>query len=125
MSAIGLSIIVGAEPIIAIFDVDAETALGRYSMLWVRVLGWGMPVVGVHIALIGMLRGAGATNTSLRINIVGTILVQVPLSWFLGFVVGWGAFGIWVALPISFVVRAFLGVLAYRRGDWARAGATI
>jgi len=49
----------------------------------------------------------------------------VPLSWFLGFVVGWGAFGIWVALPISFVVRMALCILAYRRGSWARAGETI
>lgn len=125
MSAIGLAIIIGAEPILAIFDVDPGTELGRYSMLWMQVLGWGMPVVGVHIALIGMLRGAGATNTSLVINIIGTIVIQVPLSWLLGFVVGWGAFGIWVALPISFVVRMALGIVAYRRGAWARAGATI
>jgi putative MATE family efflux protein len=125
MTFLGLAIVVGAKPIIAIFDVDSATELGRYSVLWMQILGWGMPVVGVHIALIGMLRGAGATNTSLMINIVGTLVIQVPLSWFLGFVVGWGAFGIWVAVPISFVVRLFLGVLAYRRGDWARAGATI
>lgn len=125
MTVIGLSIVVGAEPIIAIFDVSPDTELGRYSVLWMRVLGWGMPVVGVHIALIGMLRGAGATNTSLLINVIGTLIVQVPLSWFLGFVAGWGAFGIWVALPISFVVRMLLGILAYRRGRWAQVGATI
>ncbi|KPK13459.1 MAG: hypothetical protein AMJ62_15195 [Myxococcales bacterium SG8_38] len=125
MSVIGLAIIVGAEPIIAIFDVESATELGRYSLLWMRVLGWGMPAVGVHIALIGMLRGAGATNTSLLINVIGTLVVQVPLSWLLGFVAGWGAFGIWVALPVSFVVRMVLGILAYRRGAWARAGASV
>ena len=125
MTVIGLAIVVGAEPIIAIFDVDPATELGRYSLLWVRVLGWGMPAVGVNIALVGMLRGAGATNTSLLINIVGTIVVQVPLSWFLGFVVGWGAFGIWVALPISFAVRMCLSIIAHRHGGWARVGATI
>ncbi|MGB8332615.1 MAG: MATE family efflux transporter [Polyangiales bacterium] len=125
MTILGLAIVLGAEPIIAIFDVDSGTELGRYSILWMQVLGSGMPVVGVQIALIGMLRGAGATNTSLLINIVGTVVVQVPLSWFLGFVVGWGAFGIWVALPISFVVRMGLGIVAYRRGHWAQAGATI
>ncbi|MBW2162355.1 MAG: hypothetical protein JRH14_20725, partial [Deltaproteobacteria bacterium] len=118
-------IVLGAEPIVAIFDVDPATELGRYSMIWMRVLGLGMPIVGVHIALIGMLRGAGATNTSLRINIVGTMLIQVPLSWFLWFVVGWGAFGIWLAVPVSFLVRMCLGILAYRKGSWARAGATI
>jgi len=124
-SAIGLAIVVGAVPILAIFDVDVTTELGSYSLMWMRILGWGMPIVGVHIALIGMLRGAGATNTSLMINIVGTVVIQVPLSWFLGFVVGWGAFGIWVALPISFVIRMFLGIAAYRNGEWARAGATL
>ncbi len=125
MSAIGSSIIIGAEPIIAIFDVAPTTELGRYSLLWMRILGLGMPVVGVHIALIGMLRGAGATNTSLWINVIGTLIVQVPLSWLLGFVVGWGALGIWVALPISFVVRMLLGILAYRHGAWARVGASV
>jgi putative MATE family efflux protein len=125
MTVLGLSIVFGAEPIIAIFDVGPATELGRYSILWMQVLGWGMPIVGVHIALIGMLRGAGATNTSLMINIVGTLVIQVPLSWFLGFVMGWGAFGIWVAVPISFVVRLGFGILAYRRGSWARAGAAI
>ncbi len=124
-TVIGLAIVFGAEPLLAIFDVGPATDLGRYSVLWMEILGWSMPVVGVHIALIGMLRGAGATNTSLMINIVGTVIVQVPLSWFLGFVVGWGAFGIWVAVPISFVVRMSLGVLAYRRGAWAQSGARI
>jgi putative MATE family efflux protein len=125
MTVLGLAIVFGAEPIIAIFDVDPATELGRYSILWMRVLGWGMPVVGINIALVGMLRGAGATNTSLLINIVGTMAIQVPLSWFLGFVVGWGAFGIWVALPISFVVRMGLGIVAYRHGGWARIGSTV
>jgi len=125
MTILGLGIVFGAQPIIGIFAVDPATELGRYSLLWMRVLGWGMPIVGVHIALIGMLRGAGATNTSLLINIVGTVIIQVPLSWVLGFVVGWGAFGIWVALPVSFAVRMCLGIVAYRRGGWARAGAAI
>ena len=84
-----------------------------------------MPFVGIHIVLTGMLRGAGATNTSLLINVVGTVALQVPLSWFLGFVVGWGAFGVWVAAPISFVFRMLLGIIAYRRGRWARLGTTV
>jgi putative MATE family efflux protein len=121
-SVIGLLVVVGAAPILGVFDVDTATELGRYSVMWMRILGWGMPIVGIHIALIGMLRGAGATNTSLMINVVGTLAIQVPLSWFLGFVIGWGAFGIWVALPISFFIRMLLGVAAYRRGRWARAG---
>lgn len=122
MSAIGLSIVLGAEPIIAVFDVPAGTELADYSLSWMRILGWGMPFVGVHIALIGMFRGAGATNTSLFINLTGTLIFQVPLSWFLGFVLQWGAFGVWVALPLSFVVKMLHGSLEYQRGRWAKIG---
>lgn len=125
MSAIGIGIILGAHGIIEVFGVNSATEVGRYSLLWMQILGWGMPAVGVHIALIGMLRGAGATNTSLFINVIGTLLVQVPLSYVLGFVVGWGAFGIWVALPVSFVVRMLLGIYAYQLGRWARVGEVI
>lgn len=125
MSVIGLAIIVGAGPIIALFDVPAGTELSDYSLTWMKILGWGMPFVGVHIALIGMFRGAGATNTSLFINLIGTLVFQVPLSWFLGFELGWGAFGVWVGLPLSFVVKMLHGGLEYRRGNWAKLGATV
>ena len=33
--------------------------------------------------------------------------------------------GLTLGSPVSFLVRACLGVLAYRRGSWARPGATI
>ena len=120
MSALAIGIIAGAPQIVSIFEVPPTSHLGELSMLWMRVLGYGMPIVGVHIALIGMLRGAGATSTSLAINVVGTVLVQVPLSYVLGFPAGLGAFGIWLAFPLSFVAKAAMGVWAYRSGRWAR-----
>ena len=120
MSAIAVVLLAGAAPLVAIFDIPLHTPLADLSILWMRILGAGMPIVGVHIALIGMLRGAGATNTSLRINIVGTTL-QIPLSWLLGFPLGLGPLGVWVAFPISFLVKMALGIVAYRKGDWAHA----
>jgi putative MATE family efflux protein len=125
MTSIGLAIIVGAVPIVALFDVDPATDLGRYSILWIRILGFAMPVVGVQVALMGMLRGAGATNTSLIINIIGSLIIQIPLSWCLGFVLGWGALGIWLAVPLSFALRMFLGIGAYKHGAWAQSGSSI
>jgi len=121
MTSLAVAILVAAEPIVGVFDVPAGTPLEGYSVAWIRLLGYGMPIVGVHIALTGTLRGAGATNTSLGINAVATAL-QVPGSYLLGFAAGWGAFGVWAAFPLSFVLRAALGLLAYRHGAWARTG---
>jgi Na+-driven multidrug efflux pump len=87
-----------------------------------RVLGAGMPIVGVHIAFVGMLQGAGATNTSLAINAIATFAFQVPVGALLGFPLGLGALGIWLGLPLSFAVKAALAFGAYRIGRWAKVG---
>lgn len=121
MSALAAAIVVAAYPIVSAFDVAAGTELEAYSVQWMRLLGYGMPWTGVHIALFGLLQGAGATRTTLRISATATLL-QIPLGAILGFPLGLGAFGIWLSFPISFLLRAILGALAYRRGKWAVAG---
>ncbi|HJL18682.1 MAG TPA: MATE family efflux transporter [Sandaracinaceae bacterium LLY-WYZ-13_1] len=124
MSALAATIVSLAGPIVGVFDVEAGTPLASYAIQWMQLLGFGMPIVGVHIAFVGMLRGAGATRTSLGINAIATTL-QIPGSYLLGFVLGWGAFGVWLAFPASFALKALLGFAAYRRGAWARTGARV
>ncbi len=111
------------DAIIGIFDVKAGTPLAAYAVQWIEVLGWGMPIFGVHIAYVGLLQGSGETMTSLKINVWTTFLVQIPLSWLLGFPLGLGAFGVWLSIPLAFVVKAILDHLAYRSGKWAKEGA--
>jgi putative MATE family efflux protein len=123
MTALGLVLVLGAPWLVEVpFAIERDTALHRYCVLWLRVLGFGMPIVGSHVALVGTLRGAGATRTSLGINLLGTCFVQVPLSLLLGFALGFGPIGIWVALPVSYVAKLGLSIVAYRRGSWARLG---
>jgi Na+-driven multidrug efflux pump len=40
----------------------------------------------------------------------------------LGFTVGWGALGVWLSFPLSFVAKLLMSVVAYKRGSWARVG---
>ncbi|MEZ4335360.1 MAG: MATE family efflux transporter [Sandaracinaceae bacterium] len=124
MTALGLPIVLGAGPIVRIFDVELGTPLADYAIQWIQLLGVGMPIVGVHISFVGLFRGAGATNTSLGINLVATA-VQVPASWALGFPLGLGPWGVWLAFPLSFLLRALLGWVAYRRGRWVRLGTRV
>ncbi len=124
MSSLALVIVFFARPLVRVFDVPDGTALFEYSVEWMRLLGYGMPLVGVYIAFVGLLQGAGATRISLAINFAATALVQIPLSAVLGFSLGWGSFGVWAGFPLSFVVKVGLGVLAYRRGGWDRVGAS-
>ena len=89
-----------------------------------RLLGACMPIAAVQVAISGLLSGAGATRTNLRINFIATVL-QIPISALLGFGLGLGAVGVWLAFPLSFVVRAGLSIRAYRAGAWAKTGAQL
>jgi putative MATE family efflux protein len=124
MTAMGAVIVVWSDPIIALFDIGPG-ALFDFAVIWLRVLAASMPVVGIYIAFVGLLQGAGATRESLRINIVATLLFQIPLSYVLGFVFDLGALGVWMALPIAFAGKAFWGFFAYRAERWAQTGATV
>lgn len=122
MTVLALILVVWAQPIVALFDVPANTPLSDFSVTWIRMLGFSMPLAGWQIAMGGLLQGAGATKVSLRINLLTTLFFQIPASAILGFVVGWGAFGVWLAFPVSFVLRIWLTDRAYRSNVWAKVG---
>ncbi|RME28286.1 MAG: MATE family efflux transporter [Deltaproteobacteria bacterium] len=125
MSALAAIIVFGAPEIVSLFDVDPTGELGAYCLTWIRLLGSCMPVVGVYIALVGLFQGSGATRLSLAINALVTLAFQIPLSFILGFPLGLGAFGVWVAFPLGFVGKALLGIYVVRQGNWARLGARV
>lgn len=125
MSTIAAVLIFGKAGLVAVFDVDPAGALGGYAQQWMSLLGWCMPVVGVYIAMVGLFQGSGATRTSLGINAALTLLVQIPLSFVLGFVFSLGTFGVWLAFPLSFVGKAILGSVFVARRGWARTGAGV
>jgi multidrug resistance protein, MATE family len=125
MTVLAGLIVAAAYPIVGIFDVAAGSELESYAVTWMRLLGYGMPLAALHISFVGLLQGAGSTRTSLWINFIGTLLIQIPLSALLGFPLGLGAVGVWLAFPLSFLAKVFLAWGAYQRGNWAKTGLTI
>lgn len=118
MTSLGALILLASDPIVALFGIDAGSSLHDFSIEWLELLGYGMPVVGTYIAFAGLLRGAGATMISLRINAATTFFLQIPASYVLGFIVGWGTFGIWVTFPAVFAAKAVWAYVEYRRERW-------
>ncbi len=122
MTSLGAIFIVGAEPMLLLFDIHAGTPLAEYARTWIRLLGLCMPAVALYVALSGVFQGAGATRISLRINLIATAL-QIPLSALLGFALGLGAAGVWMAFPLSLALKSLMGLREYRRESWAQTGA--
>ena len=125
MTSLTAILIAFAEPIIAGFGVDPAGELGQFAVTWLTLLGYGMPLAGVYISFVGLFQGSGATRTPLYINVGSHLVVQIPLSYVLGFPLGLGAWGVWVAFPLVFIIKVVLAAIAYRSGRWARTGATV
>lgn len=125
MWTLALLIVIAAHSLVTVFDVKQGTDLEIYAVEWMRLLGLAMAPAAINIALVGMLQGAGATRTSLRINIWTTLLVQIPLAAVLGFGFGLDEFGVWLSFPLSFVAKAAGSYLAYRGEKWAVTGMTV
>lgn len=124
MSSLGLVLIGFAGPIVQLFDLSPHEPMFAYSVQWMTLLGAGMPVVGIYMSIAALLDGAGATRMSLRINAVVTA-VQIPLSWLLGFPLGLGPWGVWLAFPASFVLKLAWAWWIYRQDGWAQTGSHI
>lgn len=124
MSALAAVLYGYAGPIVQIFDVPPESETYRYAVMWMGLLAGSMPLAAVTISFTGLLQGAGATRTSLRLN-AWTTGAQIPASWLLGFPLGLGAWGVWFAFPASFAVKMIWAFIEYRRGHWAQTGARV
>ncbi len=122
MGSLSFIILVLAPWLVQVFDVHPDSRVGAHAVMWMRILGFGMPIVSVWIATSGLLQGAGDTQTSLRINVIATIFVQIPLSWLLGFPLGLGAAGVWLGMPLAAIARTWQGIAAYRQNRWVTKG---
>ena len=85
------------------------------------------------MVLVGALRGAGDTRWPLALNLLGIVLLRVPLAIFLAHDVidiplldislqgaGFGVVGAWYAAVIDIVVRCVLIMARFRHDAWQR-----
>jgi len=88
------------------------------SVTFIRVHATSIPAIGLFFTLSGSLRGAGDTRWPLYASLAGTYLIRLPLSAALGFGLGLGVFGVWVALPVEYYLRSVIIVQRFNRGVW-------
>lgn len=70
---------------------------------------------GVQTVATGALRGAGDTRTPMLANFVAYWLMGLPFGYVLCFVLGWGAFGIWIGLCGGLMIIGSALLVAWHR----------
>lgn len=88
------------------------------AVLFIRLHALSIPAVAAFFTLSGSLRGAGDTKWPLYTSVFGTYVVRLPLSALLGYVLGFGLLGVWIALPIEYWVRALIILPHFNGGSW-------
>ncbi len=116
LGMVGVAFVIFAYPLVGLFTSDPETLAYGARALWIVSLAF--PLYAAGMCLEGAFNGAGDTWTPTRLNFFCFWLGQVPLAWILADIVGLGAMGVFIAVPISFSVLALWSGVLFKRGKW-------
>jgi putative MATE family efflux protein len=118
MVCVGVITFVFARNIAGIFVTD-EAVIDK-AVIFIRILAFGMPGIGTHFTIGGALRGAGDTKWPLYASAAGLYGFRIPLALGLGFVIGMGVIGAWIAMVVEYTVRASFVAFRFSRGGWKK-----
>lgn len=120
MLVVAVIAVVFTEPIVSVFlgDVPRAAETIRHGVEYVRIRTVEFAFIGVSQVVLGAFRGAGNTKTAMSISVISLWLGRVATVFYLVFVAGWGATGIWVGMAVGHIVSAVLGVGWFSRGTW-------
>jgi len=95
-----------------------EAALYGLAAPLIRLAGGIQFFFATYIVLAHALRGAGDTRAAMAITLFGTFAVRLPAAYVLGVSLGWGLYGVWLALCGELVVRGSLFAARFLGGRW-------
>jgi len=105
-----------AEPIIGVFTNDTEVI--EIGKNYLYIVSSFYVVFASMFVMMGVLRGAGDTITSMVITIITLWIIRIPASYFLSVEIGTN--GIWWGIPVAWVIGIMLSLTYYKTGRWKK-----
>ncbi len=118
MGLVMITFLVFPEQIIRIFTSD-EAVLG-YGAHALQIIGAGYIFFGIGMVLTQALNGAGDTKTPTMINFICFWVFQVPLAYFLAYVLDLRSTGVFIAIPVAEVLIAAMSWYYFKKGKWKK-----
>ncbi|HEY7643106.1 MAG TPA: MATE family efflux transporter [Steroidobacteraceae bacterium] len=116
LGIVGAAFVIFSYPLVRLFTSDPETLSYGARALWIVSLAF--PLYAAGMCLESAFNGAGDTWTPTRLNFFCFWLGQIPLAWVLAEIVGLGAHGVFISVPVSFSVLALWSAVLFKRGRW-------
>jgi putative MATE family efflux protein len=132
MVVAGAIFYVAAAPLAMFFRGGKYDAVVPLAAHLLRIVAFAMPPLAILMVLIGALRGAGDTRWPLVLNVLGLLVIRVPLAALLAYSTinlpwggvingaGLGVVGAWYGVAVDIVVRCVLLIARFRHDAWQR-----
>ena len=115
MGSVGVFLIFFPEFLVGFFTKDKATiAVASYYLILVGVAQIPLAIMFVYS---GALRGAGATKTTLKVNVLSLWIFRVIPSY-IAYKMGYGIVAIFVIMNIETLIKGLVYVYIYKRRNW-------
>lgn len=119
LTALGIALWLAAFPLSAAFVPGGGQALDEAAR-FIRILAPTFGLIGWQMVLMGTMRGAGDTTSSMVLTIVSQYFIQFPLAYVFAHAMGMGSVGIWWSFAVTNVVSTAIVLFWFVRGSWKK-----
>lgn len=116
MVTLGVLFVLFAPQAVKVFRATPEVL--HFAGLALQIAAVEFPFFALTFILMGALRGAGDTRSTMFINMGSITLLRLPLTYLFAFVFGWGIVGVWLACAADWAGRSAGLWLVFRKGNW-------
>lgn len=112
------------EPIVSLFMATGTEQAAQtieYGSAYLRTRSVEFAFIGLMQVLLGAYRGAGNTKTALGLSVITLWIARVPAVYYLAFVAGMGASGIWLGMTLGHIIGGIAAALWFTRGTWKQS----
>lgn len=103
--------------IMNIYNLSAEATAYTTKIVIYHSL-CAMVIWPLSFTLANTLRAANDVRYTMFISIISMWTCRIGFSYVLGVYLGWGIFGVWVAMTLDWLVRTIFFIVHYCRGKW-------
>jgi putative MATE family efflux protein len=115
MGSVGLFLILFPEFLVGFFTKDAATiAVASYYLILVGLAQIPLAIMFVYS---GALRGAGATKTTLKVNLFSLWIFRVIPSY-IAYKMGYGIIAIFIIMNVETLIKGLIYLYIYKKRVW-------